>query len=69
MQSTSLYQDVIDEYLKQELGNILGPFPKATALVVHVNCFEVIPKKHQVGKNGGWSMTSPSQRGPVLMMG
>ena len=45
MQSASLHQDVIDEYLKQEieLGNILGPFQKATAPVVHTNHFRVIP--------------------------
>ena len=32
MRSATIHQDVIDEYLKQEveLGNILGPFPKAT---------------------------------------
>ena len=52
MQSATMHQDVIDEYLKQEteLGNILGPFPKATAPAVHINRFGVIPKKHQVGK-------------------
>ena len=52
MQSASLHQEVIDKYLEQEteLGNILGPFPRTTALVIHVNRFGVIPKKHQMGK-------------------
>ena len=52
MQSVSLHQDVIDKYLEQEteLGNILGPFPRTTAPVIHVNRFGVVPKKHQMGK-------------------
>ena len=52
MHSATIHQDVIDEYLKQEveLGNILGPFPKVTAPAVHINRFGVIPKKHQAGR-------------------
>ena len=48
MHLATTHQDVIDEYLKQEvqLGNILGPFPKPTAPAVHINHFGVIPKKH-----------------------
>jgi len=46
---------VITEYLDKEVsqGNILGPFSIATAPAVHINCFGVIPKKHQPGK---WRM-------------
>ena len=46
IQSASLYQDVIGEYLKQEieLGNILGPFQKTITPVVYVNRFGVILK-------------------------
>ena len=52
MQSASLHHDVIDKHLEQEteVGNMLGPFLKTTAPIVHVNCFGVIPKKHQMGK-------------------
>ena len=52
MQSAIIHQDVVDQYLKQEVEqkNILGPFPKETAPDVHINRFGVIPKKHQVGK-------------------
>ena len=52
MQSASLHQDMIDKYLEQEteLGNILGPFPRTTAPVIHVNRFGVIPKKTSNGK-------------------
>lgn len=65
MQSALLHQDVIDEYLKQEieLRNILGTFQKTTAPVVHVNRFGVIPKKHQIGK--WWLITDLPF--PVLM--
>ena len=46
-----LNSQVIEEYIKQEieLSNIIGPFTKAVAPVVHINRFGVIPKKHQPG--------------------
>ncbi len=52
MMSAEKNHQVIDDYLEKELeaGNILGPFPRASAPEAHINRFGVIPKKYQPGK-------------------
>ncbi len=50
MQSANQNEDVIENYLSEDIaaGNILGPIPLSSS--VHINRFGVIPKKHQMGK-------------------
>ena len=52
MSTAHQHPEVIDEYLQKELvqPNIPGPFPLSYTLMVHVNRFGVVPKKHQPGK-------------------
>lgn len=52
MQSATQNPKVIEEYLAKQVaeGNILGPFSKEGAPMVHINRFGTIPKKHQPGK-------------------
>jgi len=52
MLSAQQHPEVIDDYLQKELQQeqMKGPFPPHLAPAVHINCFGVIPKKHQPGK-------------------
>lgn len=52
MQSALQNPDIMEEYLGKEvvLGNILGPFSRDLAPLVHINRFGAIPKKNQPGK-------------------
>ena len=50
MQSASQHLDVIDKYIQAKLEENHSPFPSNLAPSVHINCFGVIPKKHQAGK-------------------
>jgi len=52
MQSAKQHPDFINEYSQKEthLLNIIGPFPLHDCPEVQINCFMVIPKKHQLGK-------------------
>ena len=48
----SLQPSVIDQYLltEHEKGRVAGPFLISPIPNLHVSCFGVIPKKHQLGK-------------------
>jgi hypothetical protein len=52
MLSASQYQEIIDNYLKEECakGRVAGPFKESQVIGVHIRRFGVIPKKSQSGK-------------------